>query len=151
MSIVPSAPAVSSTIQQATVTASPTSTNSTPIPSSSQSNSSNGIQDDKQSSQKPQQFSNLSVNDLILNTSFNSGNSSTVTNSNSLSLPSSVMKSASTESLVKANEQPQIQPTQQQTVNYDEFNIYMWSVCKICNKVFISLLFIQLANTLFYY
>ena len=145
MSIVPSAPAASSssTAQPSAVSASPVAGNSTPIPLSSQSNSSNGVQEDKQSSQKPQQFSNLNVNDLMLNTSFNSGNSSSAAASNSLSVPSSVMKSGSTESLYKAQEQPQIQQTQQQTVNYDEFNIYMWSVCKICNRVFILIILSQ--------
>ena len=148
MSIVPSALAVTSATsqQQSSVSSSPASSSSLPIPSASQpATNSNASQEEKQSTQKPQQFSNLNVNDLLLNTSFNSGNNSSshnssnsnlTVNSNSLSIPGSALKSSSTESLaIKPTEQPPIQQTQQQTVNYDEFNIYMWSVCKICNKV----------------
>jgi len=157
MSIVPGAPnsahpplpSTTTTSINHTNTTSNTNANinpSTTIASStSNSTATTSNQEEKTSNQKPQQFSNLNVNDL-LNPSFSTNNSHIQSNTNvsssssSLSNLTTLHKSSSTESLASNKPPSQNLVTQQQqeqkiqTVNYDEFNIYMWSVCKICNK-----------------
>jgi hypothetical protein len=159
MSIVPGAPnsahpppptttttSINHTHTTTTTTASANMNPSTTIASStSNSTTTTSNQEEKISNQKPQQFSNLNVNDL-LNPSFSTNSSHIQSNTNvsssssSLSNLTTLHKSSSTESLASNKPPSQNLVTQQQqeqkvqTVNYDEFNIYMWSVCKICNK-----------------
>ena len=64
--------------------------------------------------------------DLPSQTSQNAGNHST---------PSYALNTSSTRSTVPANTSVDQQNQSQQAIVYDDINIFMWSVCQICNKV----------------
>ena len=164
MSIVPSAaapPAIhnsASSTSSLSQTANPTCLNVNQSTSNTTTNTiSSSNKDDPQ-----QQFSNLSVTGLSsMKSSSNSSSSPTPSNSlsnlvacktppssgsilsvastvhsknNTLSLPATSAETTSASALPVHSPQTQYTPAQPQQPVYDDINIFMWSVCKVCNK-----------------
>ena len=147
MSVVPSAAPLVSSIGHASSSQTATST---PTPSV--------VNEEKQQQQQPpqqQQMLGLNVNALLLgNTNKPNSTSADLLSVNNLATPENntgLQKTPSADALLAAikpiiqtqtttNFEPpasadQQQQQQQKAIVYDDINIFLWSVCKICNKV----------------